>query len=650
MVEDNYCVTCSNEINLEEKIEISHRKRNILIIIVSGFFLTLSILFENVFIDFKFIFDNKIYSQIFAGLVVIISGLNIIKEGIVKLLKKTISINLLMTIAAIGSFFIGHGGEGGAVMFLFFLVEFLEDLAVDRSKKSVTSLMKIAPTTAMVKRNGSFIELHTHDVVKGEIFQLKPGDSIPLDGVIVKGTSSINEASLTGESVPVFKQVGNEVYAGTINIDGYLEVEVIKTSDQTLLAKIQNIIVDARRKKANIENFIDKFAKYYTPIMIIAATSVVITLPLFFQFPLDDAIYKALIFLVISCPCALALSTPISIVSALTSGAKNGILIKGGKYIEKMNNIHTIAFDKTGTLTEGILEVRDIVTFNNQNEDWFSIAAGLETLSEHPISKAIIKEAKNKEIEPFKIKNFKAISGKGVIGEVNGDKYYLGNKALFRELGVKIPHEKMEHFEEEGKTTVLFGKDQILLGLITLQDKVRDESKRVITELKKNKIQTLVISGDNQKTVMAIQKKLDIDQIYYELKPDEKQNVIEQFVSNNKGIIMVGDGINDAPALATSSVGIAMGGIGSDVSLETADVILMKDNLLDVITLLNISKKASKIIKQNIYFALSVKMLFVILTLFGLMNLWVAIGIGDLGVTFAVILNAFRISLVKKYR
>jgi len=262
MVEDNYCVTCSNEINLEEEIEISHRKRDILIIIFSGFFLTLSILFENVFIDFKFIFDNKIYGQIFAGLVVLISGSNIIKEGIVKLFKKTISINLLMTIAAIGSFFIGHGGEGGAVMFLFFLVEFLEDLAVVRSKKSVTSLMKIAPTTAMVKRNGSFIELHTHDVLKGEIFQLKPGDSIPLDGIIVKGTSSINESSLTGESVPVFKQVGSEVYAGTINIDGYLEVEVIKTSDQTLLAKIQNIIVDARRRKANIENFIDKFAKY----------------------------------------------------------------------------------------------------------------------------------------------------------------------------------------------------------------------------------------------------------------------------------------------------------------------------------------------------------------------------------------------------
>ncbi len=648
MSDEYYCSKCNLEIEFEEESIKSHRRKDIIIISISGLFLVLSVLFDILFTDFKFFFDNKVYSQIFAAIVVIISGHEIIIEGIIKLTKKTISINILMTIAAIGSFFIGHGGEGAAVMFLFYIVEFLEDFAIDRSKKSITELIKIAPNVAMVKRGKDFRQVHTHDVLKGEIFQLKPGDSIPLDGVIIKGSSNINEASLTGESIPVYKEKGNEVYAGTINLDGYLEVEVTKTSDETLLAKIQRVIIDAKNKKSKIENFVDRFAKYYTPIMILAAMAVIIFLPLLFSFSIYEAIYRALTFLVISCPCALALSTPISIIAALTSGAKHGILIKGGKYVEELNKVQTIAFDKTGTLTEGILKVVDIISYNGEFEDWFGIAAGLENFSEHPISKAILEEAENRNIKICQIEDFKALSGKGVIGKFKGETYLLGNKALFREYGIKIPEEEMHKLEKEGKTVILFGKNSKLIGLITLRDKIRNESKSVINELKKKQIHTIIISGDNKNTVRAIQNDLGVDEIYYELNPSEKQRIVQNYAETNKGVAMVGDGVNDAPALAVSNVGIAMGGIGSDVSLETADVILMNDNLSEILSLLKIARKTSNIIKQNIYFAIIVKLLFVVLTLFGLMSLWIALGIGDLGVTFIVILNSFRISFTRK--
>ncbi|MHA1293034.1 MAG: heavy metal translocating P-type ATPase [Promethearchaeota archaeon] len=636
----NFCSVCEESAKIDEESESSERKKNLTIIILSGLFLFLAILFE-------FVFHNFILSQIFAAIVVLISGFKIIKEGIEKLMQKKITINLLMTIAAIGAFIIGHGGEGASLMFLYFIAEFLEDYAKDRSKKSITSLMKIAPDTAMVKKNGTYIELHTHDVKIGDIIQVKPGDAIPLDGMIIKGFSSINEASLTGESIPTYKQIGDEVFAGTINCEGYIEIETTKSSEQTFIAKIKNLIEDAKNQKSSTETFIDQFAKFYTPIMIFLAISVMIIPPLLFQQPLYDWIYRGLILLVISCPCALALATPISTITALNSSSKNGILIKGGKYLEEINQIQIIAFDKTGTLTEGILEVVDILSFNGKIEQWFGIVAGLEALSEHPISHAIVNEAKNRNINPDSITAFKSITGKGVCGEINNQKFYLGNKALFNDIKIKIPIKEMDLYMREGKTVVLFGNEQTILGMISLQDKIREESKKVIEELKKRKIHTILISGDNQNTVKATQKTLGIDEVYYELKPDEKQEVIREKASNNKKIAMVGDGVNDAPSLALANVGIAMGGIGSDVSLETADVVLMKDNLNGLITLIDISNKTNKIIKENIYFAIFVKLLFVVLTFIGFMTLYLAVGIADLGVTLVVIFNAFRITKVK---
>ncbi|MHA1831411.1 MAG: heavy metal translocating P-type ATPase, partial [Candidatus Helarchaeota archaeon] len=580
---------------------------------------------------------------------VIVSGYNIVKEGISNLIDHKITINILMTIAAIGSFLIGHGGEGASVMFLFFIAEFLENYATDRSKNSITSLMKIAPDIAVVKISGSFKEMHTHSVKVGDIIQIKPGNSIPLDGITIKGASTINESSLTGESIPVFKQIGDTVFAGTINFEGYLEVQVTKSSDQTLLAKIKEIIDNARNKQSKTQRFIDKFSKYYTPIMIFLAIFMMLIPPLIFQLPINEWVYKGLIILVISCPCALALSMPISMISALTSGAKNGILIKGGKFIEDLNKLQIIAFDKTGTLTKGSLEVKDIISLNNDFDQWFKIAASLENLSEHPISRAIVSGAEKRGISPeIPIESFKSIIGKGISGSVNGNRFYVGNKSLFDELKISVPEKLLNRYQNEGKTVVLFGNSRQIIGLISLRDTIRDYSQQVIHELKARNIKTIMISGDNKNTVRALQKELGIDQVFYELKPDEKQETIKNLINKNKTVAMVGDGINDAPALASADIGIAMGGIGSDISLETADVILMNDNIGKIITLLDISKKTNKIMKENIYSTIVLKFLFIILTFLGLMTLWMAVGIGDLGITLLVIINTFRISFVKK--
>jgi len=636
-----FCELCESSAIQEEESDLAERKRNLKLIVISTILMILSLVSE-------FMFQSFFWSQALAAVVVVVSGYQVMKKGILRLLKKRVTINFLMTVATIGAFFIGHGGEGASLMLLYFIAEFLEDYAKDRSKKSITSLMKIAPNTAMVKRDDEFVEIHTHDVKIDDIIRVKHGETIPIDGVIIKGSSTINEASLTGESLPVYKNVGDEVFAGTINQDGYMEIKATKTSDQTFIAKIKTLIEGAKNRKSKTEKFIDEFAKYYTPIMILLAISVMVLPPILLGFPFESWIYRGLTLLVISCPCALALATPVSTFSALNSGSKNGILIKGGKYIEEMKKIQIVAFDKTGTLTEGSLEVKDVLSFDGALDNWFGIVCGLESMSEHPISKAIVQEAKKRNIEPLPISTFKTITGKGIIGKYDGEEFYVGNKSLFQEIGMEVLEDELNKYAKEGKTVVLFGNASKILGMITLRDKIREESKDVIKELKKRKIKTILISGDNENTVKSVQKALNIDEIYYELKPDEKQEVLQDYISRGIKVAMVGDGVNDAPSLALANVGIAMGGIGSDVSLETADIILMKDDLRNLITLFDISNKTVTITKQNIFFSISVKLLFVVLTFLGLMTLYLAVGIGDLGVTLLVILNAYRISRIRK--
>ncbi|RLF47861.1 MAG: cadmium-translocating P-type ATPase [Thermoplasmata archaeon] len=613
----------------------------ILIIIVSGIILTIGLYLE-------FFTRYHLFAQILFFFVAILSGYTIVKRGLQSLLKKQLNINFLISIAAAGAFLIGHGEEGAAVIFLFFIAEFLEDYAEERAKKSIASLLSLAPETAIVRRNGKEIEVHVHEIDVGEIIVVKPGDKIPLDGVIIKGNSSVNQAPITGESIPVTKRRGDEVFAGTINEEGYLEIKVTKKSDETLLSKIVKLVEEAEKQKSKTEAFIDRFAKYYTPAVIILSFFVMVIPPLIFGLPFMRWFYKGLVLLVISCPCALAISTPVSIVSAITSAAKNGVLIKGGNFIEEIKNTKVIVFDKTGTLTEGKLEVTDIVVFNAYpKEELLQTAASLEAKSKHPIAEAIVNSAEKRKISLVEVSEFKSIVGKGLKGKINGRAFYVGNKSFFNDNHIVFPVETVKKLENEGKTVVMVGNDSQVIGIIALMDKIRDVSLSTIRELKKMEIKTIMLTGDNERVAKAIAKKLSIDEYYAELLPEDKVRIVEKLLEKYGHVIMVGDGVNDAPALAKANVGIAMGAIGSDVAIETADIALMHDDLSKIVYLIGLSKKTISVVKQNISASLLIKGSFAILTFPGIVTLWMAVAVGDMGLSLAVILNALRIGRKK---
>ncbi|MCK5626157.1 cation-translocating P-type ATPase, partial [Candidatus Bathyarchaeota archaeon] len=435
--------------------------------------------------------------------------------------------------------------------FLFYVAEFLEEHAHERNQRSIMSLMKLAPEVAIVRRDGEEAEVHVHNININETIIVRPGEKIPLDGVVLKGVSSVNQASITGESLPVTKDVGKDVYGGTINNEGFLEIKVTKRSDETLVSKIVKLVEKAQMIKAPTEKFIDKFSKYYTPSVILLSIGVATIPTLALGLPFNEWFYKALILLVVSCPCALAISTPVAMVSGISNAARNGVLIKGSAYIEEINKIKVFAFDKTGTLTEGKLEVIDIVGFNHSREEVLLKAAYLEAFSEHPIAKAIVEAAKKEELKVNNVNthNFKAITGKGAIGEINGKAYYVGSARMFKEYSLDFPEEKIWKLESEGKTVVLVGNEKETIGMIALMDKIRDDAIKSIYELKKMGKRTEMITGDNERTARAIANKLGIDEYHAELLPDDKVNLIGNHLAKDYGhVAMVGDGINDAPA------------------------------------------------------------------------------------------------------
>ncbi|KYH41061.1 MAG: ATPase [Candidatus Bathyarchaeota archaeon B26-2] len=576
-----------------------------------------------------------------------ISGYNIAREGFSSLMfRKKLSIDFLIMIAAVGSFFIGHGEEGAAVIFLFYLAEFLEDYAAERARKSIASLMELAPEVATVKRNGEEVKVPVSEVDINEVIVVRPGEKIPLDGQVIRGISTVNQAPITGESVPVTKEIGDLVYAGTINNEGFLEVKVAKRSDETMLSKIVKLVEEAQRIKSPTEKFIDKFAKYYTPSVMFLALCVA-TIPTFiFGLPFNEWLYKSLVLLVVSCPCALAISTPVAMVSGITSAARNGVLIKGSAYVEEINKIKVFAFDKTGTLTEGRLEVTDVISIEYPEEEILRIAASLETMSEHPIAKAIVEKI-NKEVMLKGVKGFRAIAGKGVMGRINGETYYVGSRRLFKELAIDYPEEEAWKLEKEGKTVIFVGNEKGVIGLIAVMDKIRDSTIPTMAELRRKGIKTVMITGDNERTAKAIAERIGIAEYRAELLPEDKVNIIEELSKDHGRVAMVGDGVNDAPALARASVGIAMGAIGSDVSLETADIALMQDDLSKIPYLIELSKKTLEIVKENVLASILIKGIFAILVFPGLVTLWLAVAIGDMGLSLAVILNAMRLSLIK---
>jgi len=640
--QEEECNTCTVEFSEEELAFSSWKSKNVIIIVISAVLFSVGLMLE-------FILKLWIFAEVFFSITVIISGYSIAKEGFFSLLfRRRLSIDLLIIMAALGSFFIGHGEEGAAVVFLFNIAEFLEVYAGERAKRSIASLMKIAPEVATVKKDGKEVKVPVGEVEVNEIIVVRPGEKIPLDGVVISGISSVDQSPITGESMPVTKQIGDEIYSGTINNEGFLEIKVTKRSDETLLSKIVKFVAEAQKKKSHTERFIDKFSKFYTPSVMLLAL-IVATIPTFvFGFPFDEWFYKALVLLVVSCPCALAISTPVAMVSAITSAARNGVLIKGSNYVEEVSKIKIFAFDKTGTLTEGKLEVTDIISFGESTESVLEVAASLEALSEHPIAKAIVEKAKNEKVRLRSVHNFKAIAGKGVTGKIKGNTHYIGNKRLFKELKINLPEEYFSKLENEGKTVITVGTARKIMGLIAVMDKIRDATIETIHKLKEMGIKTVMITGDNERTAQAIAKRIGISEYRAELLPEDKVKMVRKLANNHGHIAMVGDGVNDAPALASANVGIAMGAIGSDVSLETADIALMQDDLSKLPYLVKLSEKTLKIVKENVLASILIKGSFSVLVFPGLVTLWLAVAIGDMGLSLAVILNAMRLLRLKK--
>ena len=634
------CSVC--EVKYEEATPLRRDKR-ILIIASSGALLSTGLLFE-------LILKWETLALLLFIATAVISGYSIAKEAFTALiLERKFSINLLIVIAAVGSFFIGHGEEGVAVVFLFYIAEFLEEYAGRRARKSIESLMRLAPEVATVKRDGEEVGVPVGEIDINEILVVRPGEKIPLDGVVVNGISSVNQAPITGESVPVTKQVGDEVYAGTINNEGFMEIRVTKRVEETILSKIVKLVEEAQKIKSPTEKFIDRFARYYTPAVVLIALGVAVIPTFVFNLPFDEWIYKALVLLVVSCPCALAISTPVSMVSGITSAARNGVLIKGSTFVEEISKVRVFAFDKTGTLTEGKLEVTDTIPLEQSEEHVLLKAASLEALSEHPIARAIVERAKNdgNGVELESVEEFRAIAGKGISGKINGEVYYVGSRRLFKEMSADFPEEFIRDLENQGKTVILVGNTDRVLGIIGVMDRIREEAFDTIAELKRRGIKTVMITGDNERTARAIAKRIGLDEYHAELLPEDKVNIIEKLSEEFERVAMVGDGVNDAPALARANVGIAMGSIGSDVSLENADIALMQDDLSKLVYLIDMSKKTLEIVRENVISSILVKGSFAVLAFPGLITLWLAVAIGDMGLSLAVILNSLRLGLLK---
>ncbi len=594
-------------------------------------------------------FDMTIVTIIYM-IAALIAGYEIAVMAYNSLVKRhTIGPALLVVIACIASFIIGHGEEGAAVALLYYIAEFLEDYAELRAKRSIKSLVELAPETARVKVDDGE-EVRNVDQVKiGEIVIIRPGDKVPLDGNIVYGTSSINQASITGESLPVTKTVGDEVFSGTVNEDGYLEMVVTKEAKDSVISKIVTLVKRSQLNRSTTETLVERISKYYTPLMIVISACVAFIPPLFFGQNLVDWVYKALSIMVISCPCAFLISTPIGMVSAITSATRKGVLIKGSTYVEEMRNVKAVIFDKTGTLTEGKLALSDINILNDaySEEEIVRIAASLEHSSSHPIAQAIVDYAGINEISFDEIEDFKNIPGKGIIGTVDGKRYYAANESLIEGSEFNVSREEINKYTAEGKTLVFVGDESGVIAGLTVVDKIRDNAAEVIGDLKDQGIKTIMLTGDNKMAANKVADEIGLDYVYSNLLPEDKLNILDTIRNKFGDVAMVGDGINDAPALARANIGIAMGAAGSDVAIETADVALMQDDISKLPYLFSLSQKTMNIIKQNISLSIFVKALFVILAILGLITLMMSVGIGDLGLTLVVILNSFRIARVK---
>lgn len=580
---------------------------------------------------------------------ILIGGYSLFKTGLNNLVRLRFDMKSLMTVAILGAAAIGEWGEGALVVILFAVSEALERYSMDKARQSIQSLMNIAPKEALIRRGDKEITILVDDVRIGDVMIVKPGQKLAMDGIVIKGISTLNQAAITGESIPVTKTMDDEVFAGTLNEEGLLEVRVTKRVEDTTLAKIIHLVEEAQAERAPSQAFVDKFAKYYTPAIIFIAFLIAIAPPLITDGNWSDWIYRGLAVLVVGCPCALVISTPVSIVTAIGNAAKNGVLIKGGVHLEEAGALQVIAFDKTGTLTKGVPAVADVITLSGSEKDWLAITAAIEKGSQHPLASAIIRKAEqdNLSFHPIEIANFQSLTGKGVKAEIDGTTYYVGSPKLFGELNQGSINQGTNHkiieLQKQGKTVIALGTSQEILQLITIGDEVRASSKEVIQKLHEIGIQkTVMLTGDNEATAEAIGKEVGVSEIKSELLPQDKLTYVKELRKNHKKTAMVGDGVNDAPALAASSVGVAMGGAGTDTALETADIALMSDDLRKLPYTIKLSRKALAIIKQNITFSLAIKVIALLLIAPGWLTLWLAI-FADMGATLLVTLNSLRL-------
>ncbi|WP_247730712.1 heavy metal translocating P-type ATPase [Halovivax limisalsi] len=621
------------------------------------------------------------------------AGVPVVRGGYYSARNRSLDIDLLMGTAIVAATGIGYFVEAATLAVLFSVAELLEEYAMDRARNSLRELMELAPDEAVVERDGETVTVPAEDVAVGETVVVRPGEKIPLDGTVVEGESAVDESPITGESVPVDKTAGDEVYAGAITEEGYLEIEVSSTAGDSTLSRIIELVQGAQAEQTETEQFVDRFAGYYTPVVVMLAILTAVVPPLAISEPVTTEVagygltfagdwgtwfVRGLTLLVIACPCAFVISTPVSVVSGVTSAAKNGVLIKGGTYLEAMGDVDAVAFDKTGTLTKGELGVTDVVPADADEETLLRFAAALERRSEHPIAAAILDRAEAAGVtdagEPTA---FESLPGKGVRAEIDGETYYAGKPALFEDLGFDLARARAEtdggatavtdgergadegrtagaidgetiaDLEAAGKTVVLVGTESSLLGAVAIADEVRPAAERAVARLQALGVERVVmLTGDNEGTARAIAEQVGVDDYRADLLPDEKVDAVAALQDTYGEVAMVGDGINDAPALATADVGIAMGAAGTDTALETADVALMGDDVGKLPYLYDLSHTANGVIRQNVWASLGVKALLALGVPLGLVSVAMAVVVGDMGMSLGVTGNAMRLSRI----
>lgn len=590
-------------------------------------------------------FDTELYSNILYVIAYIIVGYDIVLKAVRNIFKgKVFDENFLMTVATIGAFCIGEFPEAVAVMLFYQIGELFQSYAVDRSRKSVASLMDIRPDYANVYREDEIERVDPDEVNIGEIILVKPGEKIPLDGIVVDGESMLNTQALTGESVPRKVTVNDEVLSGCINNDGILKIKVSKEFEESTVSKILDLVENASSRKSKSENFISKFAKYYTPIVVIVSVALAVIPPLVIKEALfSDWLYRALSFLVVSCPCALVISIPLSFFGGIGAASKIGVLIKGSNYLEALASAEIVVCDKTGTLTEGVFKVQKIDAIGYSDDELLRYAAYAEGFSNHPISISL-KQAYNKEINEKLVTETQEISGKGVLAKVDGKMVLVGNEKIMKEYNIKFQK------SEETGTIVYVAINDEFAGTILIADKIKEDSYKAVKLFKNNNVKKVVmLTGDRDNISESVANELNLDEYHAELLPQDKVSWVEKLMTQKSSggkLIFVGDGINDAPVLALSDIGVAMGGLGSDAAIEAADVVIMTDEPSKIANSVQISKKTMRIVKQNIVFAIAVKIGVLILSAFGVSTMWEAV-FADVGVSVLAIVNALRVLRIK---